>query len=146
MHIRTVDARDHQARPDFRPYVDGQHAILLEDHDGSYQGELVWRLANIGQGIAEITGFGIQNAALRRRGWGTQMLQAALEDIRSFMAERGIAHRLVYLFANAESEAAMAFYRARGFRQVSLVPELYGRGQACVMALDLRPRSEEAMD
>ena len=137
MRIRSVHSRDHHGRPEFRPYVDGQHAILLEDEDGTFQGELVWRLANLGQGMAEITGFGIQQPERRRKGWGRQMLEIALHDIRAWMTDHGIHPRMVYLFANADSEGAMAFYRAQGFRQLGSVPGLYSRGLASLMARDL---------
>ena len=98
MRIRTVHSCDHRGRTEFRPYVDGQHAILLESDDGSFRGELVWRLANIGQGIAEISGFGIEGS-LRRMGWGSRLLDSALQDIRAFMLAHGISPRLVYLFS-----------------------------------------------
>jgi len=137
MKIRVVHSRDHHGRRTFRPYVDGQHAILLEGDDGSCQGELVWRLANIGQGIAEITGFGIEDPTMRRLGWGTRLLETALADIRAFMAGQGITPRLVYLFHNEESEVASAFYRARGFKKLGSAPGLYATGAACVMARDL---------
>ena len=84
MRVRVVDSRNHHGRREFRPYVDGQRAVLLEGDDGGHQGELVWRLANIGQGIAEITGFGIDDAAERRRGWGSRMLGNATEDMCRF--------------------------------------------------------------
>ena len=137
LRVRVVHSRDHHGRKEFRPYVDGQHAVLLEGDDGSLQGELVWRLANIGHGIAEISGFGIADPAMRRKGWGTRLLEKALQDIREFMARHGIVPRLVYLFSNEESEAASAFYQARGFRKLSGVPGLYATGTACILARDL---------
>lgn len=138
MRIRNVHSRDHHGRSDFRPYVDGQHTILLEGEDGSWQGELVWRMANIGQGIAEISGFGIDDPANWRKGWGTRMLEIALEDIREFMAANGISPRLIYLFSNEGSQPASAFYAARGFRLLSRVPGLYDKGAiACILARDL---------
>ena len=138
MRIRTVHSRDHHARSEFRPYVEGQHAILLEDEHGTFQGELVWRLANIGQGLVEITGFGIE-ATLRRKGWGSQMLETALDDMQTHLRNGGITPRSVYLFANEQSDEAMGFYRARGFRPLGFMPGLFERGQAVVLARDLFP-------
>ena len=66
MRISVRHIQDHHGREEFRPYVDGQHVIVLEDDSGHFRGEWVWRLANIGQGIAEITGMGIARSEKSR--------------------------------------------------------------------------------
>lgn len=144
MQIKVKHSRDHHGREDFRPYVDGQHAIILEDDSGQYQGELVWRLANIGQGIAEISGFGIAEEENRRKGWGSRLLEAALEDMVVFMREHGIEPRLVYLIAAEETAPAKAFYEARGFRYLTRVAGLYRVGTACLYARNLERVTSES--
>jgi ribosomal protein S18 acetylase RimI-like enzyme len=143
MQVQVKHSRDHQGRREFHPYVDGQHAVVLEDESGCYRGELVWRLANIGQGIAEITGFGIADEANRRKGWGSLLLKTALRDIVSFMVERDIDPRLVYLFANGEDEVAKSFYEAREFRFLARVPGLYQIGTACLYVRNLELEESE---
>ena len=144
MQVQVKHSRDHHGRKEFRPYVDGPHAIVLEGESGCYRGELVWRLANIGQGIAEITGFGIADEANRRKGWGSLLLETALRDIVSFMVKCNIDPRLVYLFANGEDEVAKSFYEARGFRFLARVPDLYRTGTACLYVRNLE--LEESKD
>ena len=143
MHIRVMPSRDHHGREGFRPYVEGQHALVLEDDAGAFQGELVWRLANIGQGIAEITGMGITDVANRRKGWGSRLLQTAIDDIRAFMREQEIEPRLVYLFANGQDPVAQSFYEARGFRFLTEVPDLYARGTAWLYARNLTDEADK---
>ena len=143
MQVQVKHSRDHHGRREFRPYVDGQHAIVLEDESGCYRGELVWRLANIGQGIAEITGLGLADEADRRQGWGSLLLETALRDIVAFMKKCDIEPRLVYLFAAEESEGAKAFYEARGFRFLTRAPGLYKIGTACLYARNLELEGSE---
>ena len=131
MRISVKHCRDHRGRKAFRPYVNGQHAILLEDDSGDFRGELVWRLAHIGQGIAEITGFGIEEEENRRKGYGSLLLQRAIEDITNFMTE-GIEPRLVYLFSNHKNGVARSFYEARGFEYLVGLPGFYQDDIACI--------------
>ena len=132
MRISVKHSRDHRGRKAFRPYVNGQHAILLADDNGDFRGELVWRLANVGQGIAEITGFGIEEEENRRKGYGSLLLQRAIEDITNFMKTEGIEPRLVYLFRNHKSGVARSFYIARGFEYLVGIPGLYRDDIACI--------------
>ncbi|NKB69792.1 MAG: GNAT family N-acetyltransferase [Candidatus Latescibacteria bacterium] len=143
VHITVKHSRDHHGREGFRPYVEGQHAVVLEDGDGAFQGELVWRLANIGQGIAEITGMGIADVENRRKGWGSRLLQIAIKDMLAFMRQQKIEPRLVYLLANGQDPVAQAFYEARGFRFLSAVPGLYERGTAWLYARNLSATANE---
>ena len=139
LNIREKHASEHTARPEFTPYVEGQRALILEDECGAYQGELVWRLAHTRHGIAEITGFGIAEEENRRKGYGSQMLEAAVQDVRAFMQQRGITPRLIYLFTNERNGVARSFYEARGFAYVAGIPGFYENDIAClyVRRLDL---------
>ncbi len=130
--INVIHACDHQ--PDhYRDYIDGQRALQLMDSQGRERGELVWRLAT-GHTV-EITELGIYDPQDRRQGWGSKLLEAAMEDMRSFLGQREETLRRVYLFCEAKNVEARAFYEKQGFRLGALLENFYVDGDAALYIL-----------
>lgn len=132
--IQIVHAREHE--PDhYRVYLEGQRACQLVDHQDRVCGECVWRVAT-GHTV-EITEMGIYDARERRQGWGSTLLQAALEDMHAYLQEVGDRLRCVYLFCEAQNHGARAFYEARGFRHEAVLPAFYRDGDAMLYVLHI---------
>lgn len=74
-------------------------------------------------------------AAHRRRGIGTALLEAAVEDARKRGADR------IYLLVRESNEAARELYRSAGFRRVGREHDYYRspREDALVLSRDLAP-------
>jgi ribosomal protein S18 acetylase RimI-like enzyme len=140
MRFEDVDARQH--RPD--DYADvfaGYRAVRLVGDDGRTRGELVWRLAT-GQAV-EITEFGVYDEADRRLGWGTRLLDAGLESMRAFFADKPYRLRRVYLFCDAINEPGRRFYEARGFTLAAVLPGFHHYCDAAMYVRDVEPRAGE---
>ena len=83
----------------------------------------MWRLAT-GHTI-EITEIGLFQGEDRGRGLGTQLLTAAIEDMRSYLRKMGSEMTRIYLFCEAKNEEARGFYEARGFHCEAVLPHFY---------------------
>lgn len=122
MQFETVDAREH--KPDeYADVFEGYKAVRMIDDAGRVRGELVWRLAS-GQTV-EITEFGIYDEADRRRGWGSQLLEAGIASMRQFFSNKSYKLRRIYLFCDSINEAGRAFYESRGFSVQALLKDFY---------------------
>ena len=139
MRFVTVEARTH--RPDeYSDVFDGYKAVQLVDGSGRIQGELVWRLAT--GNTVEITELGVFDESLRRKGWGTRLLDAGLESIRSFFAHKTYRLRRLYVFCDAINDPARAFYKAHGFELACVIPGFYHYCDAALYVLDVEESSE----
>jgi ribosomal protein S18 acetylase RimI-like enzyme len=114
---------------------EGHRAVQLIDKDGRMRGEMVWRLAT-GHTV-EITEFGIFEPADRRQGYGTQLLQAGLADVRNFYMEKALRLRRIYLFCDAINEPGRAFWESQEFHVASLLPDFYHYCDAVLYVRDL---------
>ena len=129
MRIEIIHARDHM--PDhYRVYLDGYRAVRLLDGSGEVHGELVWRLAT-GHTI-EITEIGLFREEDRGKGWGTKLLAAAMDDMRSYLSRIGSPMTRIYLFCEAQNKEAKSFYEARGFSAEAVLLSFYGDDDAVV--------------
>ena len=127
LQIEIIHARDHM--PDhYAPYLDGYRAVRLIDEAGTIRGELVWCLAT-GHTI-EITEMGLFQGEDRGRGLGTQLLTAAIEDMRSFLHKIGSEMTRIYLYCEAKNKEARGFYEARGFNCEAVLQHFYDDGDA----------------
>lgn len=134
MRFVIVEARTH--RPDeYADVLNGYKAVQLVDGAGRIQGELVWRLAT--GNTVEITELGVFDESLRRKGWGTKLLDAGLESIRSFFADKTYRLRRLYVFCDAINGPARAFYEAHGFELACVLPGLYHYCDAALYVLDV---------
>ncbi|MFC1525901.1 GNAT family N-acetyltransferase [Candidatus Latescibacterota bacterium] len=134
MRIDTVHMRDHL--PDGnQDYINGYRALRLVDDEGELRGELVWRLAGRWNMRFEVKEMGIYRPADRRKGWGTKLMQAGIEDMIAFTdsLDRGHSPWLAYLFCEEENTGARAFYRSCGFTEGALLPDFDGPGDAAVL-------------
>ncbi len=130
MKIDIVHATEHM--PDqYRDYLEGYRAIRLIDEAGEIRAELVWRLASRWNALFEIKELGVFSESDRRKGWATQLLDAALQDMRDFLHRVELGYRpwRVYLFCETRNQAGRGFYEARGFDVAAEVKGLYGPGQ-----------------
>jgi ribosomal protein S18 acetylase RimI-like enzyme len=116
---------------DYRRYIDGWRAMRLIDPEGNVRGELVWRYAS-GNNV-EITEFGIFDQRDRRRGLGSRLLEAGLQDMTDFAQQIRRPIRLVYLFCETRNEPARAFYEAKGFQLCVELPDFYKEPGGAVM-------------
>ena len=135
MYIDIVHAQNHM--PDhYSDYLHGYRAVRLLEDDGIVLGELVWRVAS-GHNI-EITEFGIFEEKNRRKGWGTQLLEAAFEDMRQYFVK--INHPLwkVYLFCEEGKEEGRGFYESREFRLEVVLKDFYPDGNAVMYSRVLK--------
>ena len=128
----VVHATQHMTEH-YRPFLDGFRAVQLIDDAGSLRGELVWRLAT-GHTV-EITEMGIFEGSDRRRGHGSALLTAALQDMESYFDSMGRKLRLIYLFCEARNEEARAFYEVRGFQLQATLHSFYDDGDATIYAM-----------
>jgi ribosomal protein S18 acetylase RimI-like enzyme len=135
----TVRASTHRPE-EYSDVFDGYRAVQMIDDSGRMQGELVWRLAT--GNTVEITELGVFDESLRRRGWGTRLLNAGMESIRSFFAEKPYRLRRVYVFCDAVNGPARAFYEANGFELACVVPSFYHYCDAAFYVLDVEETSE----
>ena len=135
MYIDIVPAQNHMS-DHYSDYLHGYRAVRLLEEDGTILGELVWRLAS-GHNI-EITEFGIFEEANKRKGWGTQLLEAAFEDMRQYFLK--INHPLwkVYLFCEEDNEEGRGFYESRGFRLEVVLNDFYPDGNAVMYSQVLK--------
>ena len=132
MQFETVDAREH--KPDeYADVFDGYRAIRMIDDAERLRGELVWRLAS-GQTV-EITEFGIYDEAGRRRGWGSQLLEAGIASVRQFFGSKPYRLRRIYLFCDSINDAGRAFYESCGFSMQAQLKDFY---QYCDAVLYVR--------
>ena len=136
LQIDVVHAREHM--PDhYRRYLDGWRAVRLVNSQGDIRGELVWHYAS-GSNV-EITEFGVLNESERRLGLGSRLLEAGLQDMNDFARKINRPIRLVYLFCEAQNDAARAFYETRGFRLCAELPDFYPEpGGAVLYALKMK--------
>ena len=135
MYIDTVQAQNHM--PDhYSDYLQGYRAIRLLEEDGTILGELVWRVAS-GHNI-EITEFGIFEAENRRKGWGTQLLEAAFEDMRQYFVKINRPLWKVYLFCEEKNEEGRSFYESRGFRLEAVLKNFWEDGNAAMYSRVLK--------
>jgi ribosomal protein S18 acetylase RimI-like enzyme len=132
MRTVVVAASTHR-REEYAVDFEGHRAVQLIDEAGRMRGEMIWRLAT-GRTV-EVTEFGIFDPADRRRGYGTRLLKAGLDDIRQFFSEKDLRLRRVYLFCDAINEPGRSFWESRGFRLASVLPGFY---HYCDVALYIR--------
>lgn len=102
---------------------EGHRAVQLVDDAGKMRGEMIWRLAT-GHTV-EITEFGIFDPADRRKGYGSQLLQAGMEDIREFFIKNRVRLRRIYLFCDSINEPGRAFWELHHFRLACVLPDFY---------------------
>ena len=127
MRVDIVLARDH--RPEhYHDFLNGYRAIRLVDDEGAICGELVWRLASRWRATVEIKEFGISRPEDRRKGWGSRLLEAAIEDMSDYIGQLNLGYRFwrIYLFCEARNKEAHAFYEARGFQREAVPKDFYG--------------------
>jgi ribosomal protein S18 acetylase RimI-like enzyme len=129
----TVPAGTHRPK-EYSDVFDGYKAVQLVDESGQMRGELVWRLAT-GNTI-EITELGVFDESLRRKGWGSKLLEAGLASIRSFFADKPYWLRRIYVFCDSVNGAARAFYEAHGFELACMLPGFYHYCDAALYVLD----------
>jgi ribosomal protein S18 acetylase RimI-like enzyme len=134
LRIEIVHAREHMPGH-YQDYIDGQRALQLLDEQRHIRGELVWRVAT-GHTV-EITEFGILNPKDRRQGWGSKLLQTALEDMRHYFDKICKPLTRVYLFCEAKNVGARAFYEAHGFHLDALLKDFYPDGNAALYSLSV---------
>lgn len=135
MYIDIVPAQNHM--PDhYSNYLQGYRAVRLLEKDGTILGELVWRLAS-GHNI-EITEFGIFEEENKQKGWGTQLLEAAFEDMRQYSVKINCRLWKVYLFCEESNEAGRGFYESRGFRLETVLNDFYPDGNAVMYSQILK--------
>ncbi len=139
MRLVTVRADTHRLE-EYSDVFDGYKAVQLIDDSGQIRGEFVWRLAT-GHTV-EITELGIFDQSLRRKGWGSRLLEAGLESIRGFFAAKPYRLRRVYLFCDAINLPARAFYEAHGFELASILPGFYHYCDAALYVLKIDAGSE----
>ena len=139
MRFVTVRADTHRPK-EYADVFDGYRAVQLVDDSDQMQGELVWRLAT--GNTVEITEVGIFDESLRRKGWGSRLLEAGLESIRSFFAGKPYRLRRVYLFCDSVNGPARAFYEAHGFELACLLPGFYHYCDAALYVLNVEGSSE----
>ena len=135
VHIDIVPAQDHI--PDhYSDYLQGYRAVRLLKEDGTILGELIWRVGS-GYNI-EITEFGIFAEKNKRQGWGTQLLEAAFEDMCQYFLK--INHSLwkVYLFCEETNQEARGFYEARGFQLETVLKDFHPDGDAVMYSRVLK--------
>lgn len=135
MYIDIVPAQNHI--PDhYSDYLKGYRAVRLLAEDGTILGELVWRVVS-GHNI-EIIELGIFEKENRRKGWGTQLLEAAFEDMRQYFAK--INHPLwkVYLFCEERNEEGRGFYESRGFRLEAFLKDFWADSNAVMYSQILK--------
>ena len=135
MYIDIVPAQNHI--PDhYSDYLQGYRAVRLLEENGTILGECVWRVVS-GYNI-EITEFGIFEEENKRKGWGTQLLEAAFEDMRQYFEK--INHPLwkVYLFCEERNQEARRFYEAKEFRLETLLKDFYPDGDAIMYSKILK--------
>ena len=120
----------------YSDYLQGYRAVRLLEEDETILGELVWRVAS-GHNI-EITEFGIFEEDNRRQGWGTQLLEAAFEDMRQYFVK--INHPLwrVYLFCEEDNEEGRGFYESRGFQLETLLKDFWADSNAVMYSQILK--------
>ena len=130
MRFEVVDAREHRAEY----YADtfaGYKAVRLLDDAGAVRGEFAH-----GQSV-EVTEFGVYRPEDRRRGWGTQLLDAGIASIRAFFADKPYTLRRIYLFCDSINDPGCAFYEARGFTVAAVLPEFYDYCDAVLYVRDM---------
>ncbi|MEM9752109.1 MAG: GNAT family N-acetyltransferase [Planctomycetota bacterium] len=98
-------------------------------------GEFVWRLGT-GEAV-EVTEFGIYRESDRRKGLGTQLFNAGVEDIRQFFADKPYAFRRMYLFCDSTNHAGRRFYESQDFELATVLPEFYGYCDATMYVRDM---------
>jgi ribosomal protein S18 acetylase RimI-like enzyme len=94
---------------------------MNDDH--GIEAELVWRLGS-GNNI-EITEFGVFSESNRRKGIGTRLLRASIDDMLEFSKAEGIALLNVYLFCETRNAAARSFYESHGFKLQAQIGDMY---------------------
>ncbi len=129
MKIDIVYATEHMSEH-YRDFYDGYRALRLVDDTGELRGELVWRVAS-GHNV-EITEFGIFQGEDHRKGDGTQLLDAAIEDMRAYLEKIKQPRWRIHLFCEADNDGGRAFYEARGFQMGAEVPQFYTDGDAAM--------------
>ena len=135
MSIDIVQAQNHM--PDhYSDYLQGYRAVRLLKKDSTILGELVWRVAS-GHNI-EITEFGIFEENNRRKGWGTQLLEAAFEDMRQYFVKINRPLWKVYLFCEERNEEGRRFYESRGFRLEVVLKDFWADGNAVMYSQVLK--------
>jgi len=134
MKIDIVHVRDH-IPDEYRDYLDGQRAIRIIDENSEIRGELVWKLASRWKCTFEIKEFGIFQDSDRRRGWGTILLQAAIDDMKRYIKcvdPRYKAWR-IYLFCEERNAIARKFYEVRGFQKEAMLKDFYGSDDNAIL-------------
>ena len=135
MYIDIVPGQSHM--PDhYSDYLQGYRDLRLLKENGTILAELVWRVAS-GHNI-EITEFGIFEEENRRQGWGTQLLEAAFEDMRQYFAKINHPLRKVYLFCEEDNETARGFYESRGFLLEGVLKDFWADGNAVMYSQFLK--------
>jgi ribosomal protein S18 acetylase RimI-like enzyme len=119
----------------YKDKIEGQRVVSFVDDEGNQRAELVWRVAS-GYTV-EICEFAINREEDRRQGWGTKLMDAGLADMREYFENLERPHSLlkVWLLAEERNSVARAFYKARGFEEVTILQDFYSDGDAvmCVM-------------
>jgi ribosomal protein S18 acetylase RimI-like enzyme len=133
VHFLIVRAEEHRL-DEYADVFDGYKAVQLLDDSGRLQGELVWRLAT--GNTVEITELGVLDESLRRKGWGSRLLEAGLESMRDFFADKPYRLRRVYVFCDSVNRGARAFYETHGFELACTLRGFYHYCDAALYVLD----------
>lgn len=88
MQIQVVHATAHQPE-EYDGFRQGFRAVRLIGDAGDIRRELAWRLASRWNAVVEIKEFGLHNEADRRKGWGTKLLQAGIDDMEAYLSAHG---------------------------------------------------------
>jgi RimJ/RimL family protein N-acetyltransferase len=67
------------------------------------------------------------------------LLEAGLESIRSFFADKSYRLRRIYVFCDSVNGAARAFYEANGFELACILTGFYHYCDAALYVLDVKP-------
>ena len=124
VRIEIVPASEHLPG-EYAEYFEGHRAVRIFDGN-SMLGECVWRYGT-GANV-EITEFGVFDEGERRLGYGSRLMQAALDDAQAFFESRSKLLLRVFLFCEMRNTAARALYERFGFTLAGEIEHFYGKG------------------
>ena len=140
MHLDTVPAQTHRL-DEYADVFNGYRAIRMIDDSGTLRGELVWRLAT-GHTV-EITELAVFDQSDRRQGWGTKLLYAGLDDMKSFFHDKPYSLKRVYLFCESTNKTGRALYEHQGFMEMAVLESFYDYCDAVLYVLDLTKKADD---